>query len=121
VSNLFQSHEDKRLVYHNLDHTAQVVENAVKIGNHYQLSDDDFFIVIAACWFHDIGYFYDCNQHESKGISLAADFLKEKGINQEIIDKVGGCIRALKAFYSKLFATQTFFIWVVIVLRSGTS
>lgn len=94
VSNLFQSHQDKRFVYHNLDHTEQVVENAVRIANHYQLPDRDFFTVIAASWFHDIGYFYDCTQHESKGVSLAADFLKEKGIDQEIIDKVGGCIRA---------------------------
>lgn len=94
VSNLFQSHQDKRFVYHNLDHTEQVVENAVRIANHYQLPDQDFFTVIAACWFHDIGYFYDCTQHESKGISLAADFLKEKGMDQEIIDQVGGCIKA---------------------------
>jgi predicted metal-dependent HD superfamily phosphohydrolase len=94
VSNLFQSHQDNRFVYHNWNHTEQVVENAVRISNHYQLTDQNFFIVIAACWFHDIGYFYDCNQHESKGISLAADFLKEKGIDQQIIDKVGGCIKA---------------------------
>jgi predicted metal-dependent HD superfamily phosphohydrolase len=94
VHNLFQSQQDKRFIYHNLDHTEQVVENAVKIANHYQLSDQDFFIVVAACWFHDIGYFYDCNQHEVKGIDLATAFLEENGIDGDMISQVAGCIRA---------------------------
>jgi len=94
VSNLFQSHQDHRFLYHNLNHTEQVVENAVRIANHYQLSDKDFFIVMAACWFHDIGYFFDCTQHENKGITLSAEFLKEKSVDQEIIDQVAGCIKA---------------------------
>ncbi|HKG05587.1 MAG TPA: Pycsar system effector family protein [Pedobacter sp.] len=94
VSNLFQSHQDHRFIYHNLNHTEQVVENAVRIANHYQLSDQDFFIVVAASWFHDIGYFFDCSQHENKGISLAAEFLNEKNVDQAVIDQISGCIMA---------------------------
>lgn len=94
VSNLFQSHQDKRFIYHDLKHTEQVVENAVRIANHYQLADQDFFIVVAACWFHDIGYFYDCSQHEDKGIHLATEFLEANGLSEDVISRVAGCIKA---------------------------
>lgn len=96
VASLFHAHIDERFIYHNLKHTEQVVENTVKIANHYQLSDQDFFIVVAASWFHDMGYFFDCRQHEIKGGELAAGFLTEKGVEKEIIDQVKGCIMATK-------------------------
>lgn len=96
VANVFHAKNDARLIYHNLHHTEQVVENAVKIANHYQLSDEDFFIVTAASWFHDLGYFFDCQNHESSGAGLATEFLKEKGVRAEVIDKVVNCILATK-------------------------
>ncbi|MEJ2905529.1 Pycsar system effector family protein [Pedobacter panaciterrae] len=96
VASLFQSHEDERFIYHNLHHTEQVVENVVRIANHYQLSDQDFFIVVAASWFHDMGYFFDCTQHEIKGADLANDFLSDKDVSPEVIDQVKGCIMATK-------------------------
>lgn len=96
VASLFLSHKDERFVYHNLHHTEQVVENTVRIANHYQLSDRDFFIVMAASWFHDMGYLFDCSQHEAKGENLAATFLAEKGGDKETITLVGGCILATK-------------------------
>lgn len=96
VANVFQAKSESRLVYHNLQHTEQVVENTVKIANHYQLADEDFFIVTAASWFHDLGYFYDCQQHEASGAKLAAEFLKEKGVSDAVIDQVEGCIMATK-------------------------
>lgn len=96
VASLFDAHIDERFIYHNLHHTEQVVENTVKIANHYQLSDQDFFIVVAASWFHDMGYFFDCRQHEIKGGELAAGFLTEKGVDPEIIAQVKGCIMATK-------------------------
>lgn len=96
VANVFHAKSDARLIYHNLNHTEQVVENAVKIANHYQLSDEDFFIVTAASWFHDLGYFFDCQHHESSGAGLATEFLKEKGVKAEVIDKVVNCILATK-------------------------
>lgn len=96
VAKLFHTHEDERFIYHNLHHTEQVVENAVKIANHYQLPDRDFFIVVAASWFHDMGYLFDCSQHEASGARIAVEFLAEKGIDEETISQVNGCILATK-------------------------
>ncbi|WP_316811581.1 Pycsar system effector family protein [Pedobacter heparinus] len=96
VASLFHVHNDARFTYHNLQHTEQVVENTVKIASHYQLSDQDFFIVTAASWFHDLGYLFDCRQHETRGERLAAEFLTEKGVEQAVIDQVSGCILATR-------------------------
>lgn len=96
VASLFHAHKDERFIYHNLHHTEQVVENTVRIANHYQLSDEDFFIVLAASWFHDMGYLFDCTQHEARGESIARAFLEEKGVDQRVIDQISGCILATK-------------------------
>ncbi|TCC97361.1 Pycsar system effector family protein [Pedobacter psychroterrae] len=94
VAQLFHSSCDERFIYHNLDHTEQVVENVVNIANHYQLSDQDFFIVVAASWFHDIGYLFDCGRHEAKGVDLAVAFLEEHNVDTDVVAKVKGCILA---------------------------
>lgn len=96
VAGVFHSNSDAKLIYHNLEHTEQVVENAVKIANHYQLSDEDFFVVVAASWFHDVGYFYDCTKHESCGADLAAAFLSEREVSEDLIQKIKNCIMATK-------------------------
>lgn len=96
VTSLFHTHKDERFIYHNLKHTEQVVENTVKIANHYQLSDRDFFIVVAASWFHDMGYLFDCTQHEAEGERIAVAFLEKQGVEKELIDQISGCILATK-------------------------
>lgn len=96
VSNLFHLNKDERLTYHNLLHTEQVVKAVVKIANHYQLSDHDFFVVNVAAWFHDIGYLTNCERHEERGAVLAKEFLESKGAEPELTDLVANCILATK-------------------------
>ena len=96
VLNYFEHQPDKDLVYHDLKHTKTVVANATLIGNHYQLNDEDFFVVIAAAWLHDIGYFIDKLNHEEAGAVAANDILKQFRVNDTLIEKVKGCIIATK-------------------------
>jgi predicted metal-dependent HD superfamily phosphohydrolase len=97
VLNYYKTHNTDTLIYHNLQHTNGVVAAATQIANHYQLNDSDFFIVVCACWFHDIGYIEDAENHEQKGAQLAADFLKGNDVTDtEQITKVNGCIMATK-------------------------
>jgi predicted metal-dependent HD superfamily phosphohydrolase len=96
VSGLFHARKDDRLVYHNLFHTEQVVQAVVKIANHYRLSDQDFFIVNTAAWFHDTGYLTNFEQHEARGAESAKDFLSAKGIDPVITGQVTNCILATK-------------------------
>jgi predicted metal-dependent HD superfamily phosphohydrolase len=97
VRNYFAGHSDERLVFHNLQHTQDVVRAAMQIGDHYQLSEHDYAVLLTAAWFHDIGYFTDPMEHEQAGIVLATAFLKENDITDAaFIQAVSDCIRATK-------------------------
>ncbi|MBC7616582.1 MAG: phosphohydrolase, partial [Pedobacter sp.] len=88
VLEYFKTHQDGKLVYHNLNHTESVVNATMQIANHYQLNDKDFFIVCTGAWFHDTGYFEDIQNHEQRGADLAVEFLKEQHISAEVRDAV---------------------------------
>jgi len=96
VLTYFGKHHDKDLVYHDLQHTKTVAANATLIANHYQLNERDFFVVVAAAWLHDIGYFIDKKNHEEAGAVAAGDLLKQFNVDETLIDQVKGCIIATK-------------------------
>lgn len=89
------SSQKHQLVYHNMLHTEQVVDAVRQIGSHYQLNEHDFFVVTAAAWFHDLGYYSGSgNGHEAKGAEIATSFLQEQGADETTIAEVKGCILA---------------------------
>ncbi|RZK21240.1 MAG: HD domain-containing protein [Pedobacter sp.] len=96
VSDYFHTHNDPRLVYHNLEHTREVVSAAQQIANHYQLNEQDYFTVTVAAYFHDTGYFEDAFNHEIKGAELADQFLHAHDVNNEIRGQVKSAILATK-------------------------
>lgn len=96
VPSYLKNHADPRLIYHNVAHTQNVVSAAIQIANHYQLNDEDFFIVCAAAWFHDTGYGIDLDNHEEKSVQITVDFFKEHKVSAATLDKITGCIRATK-------------------------
>ena len=91
---LFRS---EKLVYHNIKHTEMVVEAARQIGQHYQLNDVDFFTVVVAAWFHDIGYLNgEPAGHEERGAKMAQSYLEGTGVEHAVIEAVCRCIIATK-------------------------
>lgn len=92
----YKEHENKDLIYHNLKHTQDVVAAAAQIANHYQLNDDDFFIVMAAVWFHDLGYLTNISSHEETGSELAGAYLEKHHVHTDTINLIKGCIRATR-------------------------
>ena len=95
VTQYAKARHNKNLVYHNLQHTRSVVAAATQIANHYQLNEIDFFTVVVAAWFHDLGYFNGPGAgHEQRGASLADQFLTAKGVDAVIITGVKNCILA---------------------------
>lgn len=92
----FNAHHNAKLLYHNREHTEGVVKAATAIANHYQLNDRDFFIVIAAAWFHDTGYYEEPGNHEAKGAAMAESFLRNTGPDEATINEIKGCILATK-------------------------
>ena len=96
VQALYQSVNKPSLVYHNLQHTENVVSAATQIANHYQLNDRDFFIVISAAWFHDTGYLQEPRGHEERGAQEAGVFLSGLQVDNAGIEAVKQCILATK-------------------------
>jgi len=96
VMDYFHTHHNENLVYHNLEHTQDVVKATMQIANHYQLNDKDFFIVMTGAWFHDTGYFEDPQNHEQIGADLAVDFLKKNDVPADVRDAVMQVILSTK-------------------------
>jgi predicted metal-dependent HD superfamily phosphohydrolase len=96
VVGYFNNHANVDLVYHNLAHTRRVVQAAVQISNHYQLKDDDFFIVYTGAWFHDTGYFVESSSHEEKGANHAVTFLESRQVSSDLITAVKNAILSTK-------------------------
>src|ERR1700748_2166993 len=97
VHSFYVSNAQPTLLYHNLPHTVEVVEAAKNIAGHDNLNDRDYFIVVAAAWFHDVGYLKNgSEEHESKSAALADEYLKSLGIDQADIDEVKKCIISTK-------------------------
>lgn len=93
----FHANDQAGLQYHDLAHTEGVLKAAIQIGNHYQLSDEDFFIVITAVWFHDLGYFSEHrNNHEQDSAGKAESYLKSIGVDEAVIEKIRRCILSTK-------------------------
>ncbi|QHS56643.1 HD domain-containing protein [Mucilaginibacter sp. 14171R-50] len=89
-----KTHADAKLVYHDKAHTEGMVAAAAQIGNHYQLTDRDFFIVQAAAWFHDLGYMVDIAHHEAQSAVLAENFLRKHDADEADIEQIKTCILA---------------------------
>jgi predicted metal-dependent HD superfamily phosphohydrolase len=97
VVHFFKANENEKFAYHNLSHTEAVVSNAAKIAGYYQSGDKDSFIILTAAWFHDTGYFTgEPVDHEIRGADIAAQFLKETGIDDETILAIRKCIVATR-------------------------
>lgn len=92
----YKAHPDPRLVYHDVQHTANMVNRAVEIANHYQVNDRDYFVVIAASWFHDTGYLVDVSNHEAHSAELAVTWLNTQKVDESVIADVKSCIMATK-------------------------
>ncbi len=97
VIQYFNDHLRPDLIYHNFAHTQEVVKAAQQLVHHYKLDEADELAVLAAAWFHDLGYLNGpSEQHEEKSAELAADFLRQLAVEPAVIKQVQGCIRATK-------------------------
>ena len=82
-----------KLFFHNLNHTKKVVSRAGKIGKHYKLEHEPIFILLAAAWFHDIGYLYGKSKgHENRSAEKAGTYLAREGTDIQLIESVKNTI-----------------------------
>ncbi len=96
VTNLLQNNLPEGCVYHNIDHTLNVVESAKLIGEHNGLSKEDMDILLLAAWFHDTGMVSVYIGHEEKSIEIFKNYIIKEQFPVEKIEKVAQLIKATK-------------------------
>lgn len=96
VFNLLKNELSPRVVYHNYNHTLQVVEAVNEIALAEKVSEDELEIVLLAAWFHDTGFTKGAENHEKESQKIALQYLSEKGFDEEKIKKVLACIEATR-------------------------
>ena len=103
VTEIYTRQVKPEFVFHNLEHTEDVVEACSYMADYFNLSDDDRYILLLAAWFHDTGYANgEAAGHEERSITTVTSFLTQQGADEETIDKVSACIRATKMPQSPL-------------------
>ena len=98
---LYELKVTESLSYHNLEHTQQVVSRCTEISNHYQLDDEQSFLLQAAAWFHDVGHLYGFTKgHEEVSALKMIDFLFNSGyiLNTSVLKTIEAAIMATSLY-----------------------
>lgn len=103
ISQLFKDSLSHLYLYHNIEHTKQVVAACKTISQDMNLEEEQWEKLLVAAWFHDAGYIKGRENHENRSMKIAADFLKENGKSEDFITEVNYIIAATE----KSFAPQT--------------
>jgi len=96
VFKLFKSNLPSAVVYHNFDHTVEVVNAAFEIGTAENISDEEMKTLLIAAWFHDTGNIKSYLNHEEESKKIVSNFLKDKGFEKDQISTISGLIDATK-------------------------
>jgi len=94
VDDLIVTESPETLTYHTIEHTESVVKNAKLIGDCENLNEDEMNILLASAWFHDTGYIKKYQGHEKESVAIAMNFLKQKGVDEDIMDLISEVIMA---------------------------
>ena len=96
AQSFFEEYKRPELEYHNATHTKSVVENTQQIAKQYNLSEEEYYIIMAASWMHDLGYYVNNSavNHEVESAKLAVEYLMNREFEDFIIEGVRNCILA---------------------------
>ena len=76
VEELMSENLSEDYSYHNLQHTREVVDAAIEIGEKADLTDEQMEMVILAAWLHDTGYSNGSDNHELESKNIAKKVLE---------------------------------------------
>lgn len=97
VRNLYENFGRSELLYHNLEHTEQVVKHAVEIAEYYNIDADREFVLLASAWFHDCGHLFGAFElHEEKSVEIMHEYFVGSSIDQDTVLYIEACIMATK-------------------------
>ena len=96
VRDQFISINHSNLVYHNISHSVEVVDTVKEFIKEIKLTPQEQEELIIGAWFHDVGYLYTYDGHESKSIEICNTFLRKNSYPEEGIKRVTNLILATR-------------------------
>jgi len=96
ISNFIAEQVPKTYAYHDIQHTQNVVEAALEIGQMLELDAQEMEILQLAAWFHDTGYDKGPANHEERSAKYLRAYLEPKAYPEEALAKAEACIMATK-------------------------
>lgn len=96
VFNLLREKLPSNLIYHNYNHTVEVVNAVMEIADGVGISKEDTETVLLAAWFHDTGFIEEYIGHEDVSKRIAEQWLKENFYPEDKIEIIKGCIEATR-------------------------
>jgi len=97
ATDIFTHQVKPEFVFHNLEHTEDVVEACSYMADYYKLNEDDRFVLMVSAWFHDTGFSKgEASGHEDESIRIATDFLSQHGVEPLFIQRISSAIQATR-------------------------
>jgi predicted metal-dependent HD superfamily phosphohydrolase len=107
VTDIFTHRLGPEFVFHNIEHTEDVVESCSHMADFYQLEQEDRLVLMLAAWFHDTGYSAGkAEGHEDVSIEMASQFLHNRHVDDTLIQRVISCIQATRMPQSPITQTE---------------
>ncbi len=96
VLQLFKKHDNAQLVYHNINHTKEVVKRSRELSGRSQIQEDEKFVLLSAAWFHDVGLLFSTAENTiEKSIEMMKSFFSQfRDYGPELISKIEGLIKS---------------------------
>ena len=96
ITAFFKENIGAEYVFHDLQHTKNVVEAVNLLGTETQLSAKQLELLQIAAWFHDTGYIDGAEGHEERSCKFAVEFLSQYNVPEQDLDVITRCIMATK-------------------------
>jgi HD superfamily phosphodiesterase len=96
IFNLFKNELPANVIYHNFNHTLNVVNATDEIAVADGVSESDREVLLLAAWFHDVGFIKGVKRHEEVGKKIARTYLTNIKYSEDKIVQVLACIDATK-------------------------
>lgn len=96
VTNFYRDQVPKEYVYHDLQHTQNVVLSCREMGLSFGINDREMELLIIAAWFHDTGYDKGPERHEERSCEYCGKFLIPYSLPEEELKTIFAIIMATK-------------------------
>ncbi len=96
VIDFYQKNIGAEYVFHDIQHTKNVVEAVQLIGKGCHLGERELKLLQLAAWFHDCGYIEGAEGHEERSCKFAVEFFSKHGLPEQDLDVITRCIMATK-------------------------